>query len=80
MTIEVKAALESLHNPLVYNQALTDCRNLLNLSLDTLLAHFQQWLWSEEAPQEGSGEFEYYLQLAAIEESLVSQRVIYDGE
>jgi hypothetical protein len=77
MNTEVKAALESLHNPLVYNQALVDCRNLLNLSLDTLLAHFQQWLWSEEAPQEGSGEFEYFLQLAKIEESLCIQGLIY---
>jgi len=81
MNTEVKAVLESLHNPLVYNQALTDCHSLLNLSLDTLLAHFQQWLWVDaEAPWPEGSEFEYFLQLAAIEESLISQRLIYDSE
>jgi len=76
--LEVKAALESLHNPLVYNQALTDCHSLLNLSLDTLLAHFQQWLWVDaEAPWPEGAELEYFLQLAKIEENLCIQGLIY---
>lgn len=79
MNEEIKQALETLHNPNVYNQALVDCRNLLNLSLDTLLAHFQTWLWVDaEAPWPEGAEFEYYLQLAEIEEHLISQRLIYD--
>lgn len=76
---EIMNALETLHNPNVYNQALVDSRNLLNLSLDTLLAHFQVWLWvGAFAPEPVGGEFEYYLQLAEIEEHLISQRLIYD--
>lgn len=78
---DIKAALESLHNPNVYNQALVDCSNLLNLSLDTLLTHFQQWLWTDaEAPWHEGAEFQYYLELARIEETLISQRLIYDDE
>ncbi len=81
MTTEVKAALESLNDPLIYNQALIDCRNLLNLSLDTLLAHFQSWLWTDaQAPWPEGAELEYFLELAKIEEALISQRLIYDSE
>jgi len=76
---EIMNALETLHNPNVYNQALVDCRNLLNLSLDTLLAHFQAWLWHEFAiPEYDAGEFQYYLELAKIEEHLCTQGLIYD--
>ena len=76
---EIMDALETLHNPNVYNQALVDSRNLLNLSLDTLLQHFQAHLWvSDDTPLPVGGELEYYLQLAAIEEHLISQRLIYD--
>jgi hypothetical protein len=80
MTTEVKAALESLNDPLIYNQALIDCRNLLNLSLDTLLAHFQSWLWfpDDEAPEYDAGEHAYYLELAKIEEYLCIQGLIYN--
>lgn len=76
---DIKNAIESLRDPLVYNQALTDCLSLLNLSLDTLLAHFQQWLWKEdgEAYTDG-GEEAYAIQLSRIEEHLVIQGLIYD--
>lgn len=79
MTTEVKACLESLNNPLVYNQALIDSRNLLNLSLDTLLAHFQQWLWLPDGQAYNSGVDEAYaIQLSFIEEALVLQGLIYE--
>lgn len=76
---EIKAALEELHNPNVYSQALVDCRNLLNLSLDTLLAHFQSWLWfpDDEAPDYDAGEQAYALELAKIEEHLTMKSLIY---
>lgn len=75
---EIRQALESIHDPLVYNQAWVDCSNLLNLSKETLEAHFQQWLWHELAiPEYDPGEFSYYLELAKIEEYLVEQGVIY---
>lgn len=76
---EIMNDLEELHNPSVYNQALVDSRNLLNLSLDTLLAHFQTHLWvSDDAPLPVGGELSYYCELAAIEEHLVDQGLIYD--
>lgn len=80
MTTEVKAALESLNDPLIYNQALIDCRNLLNLSLDTLLAHFQSWLWfpDDEEPDYDAGERAYCLELGKIEEHLCIQGLIYN--
>jgi hypothetical protein len=75
---EIKTALEELHNPNVYSQALTDCRNLLNLSLDTLLIHFDSWLWvSDETPLPTGAELEYYLELAKIEQYLVEKSLIY---
>lgn len=75
---EIMNALEELHNPSVYNQALTDSRNLLNLSLDTLIYHFQSWLWTD-GEYVGS-EFDYYLQLAKIEEYLCKEGLIYTDE
>lgn len=79
MTTEVKAALESLNNSLVYNRALIDCRIALNLSKATLENHFQQWLWLEEGEEYKNGADEAYaIQLGAIEEALVLQGLIYD--
>jgi hypothetical protein len=75
---EIKAALEELHNPNVYSQAWVDCNSLLNLSLDTLLTHFQQWLWVEADQGFYSGpELAYYLELAKVEEYLTLKSLIY---
>jgi hypothetical protein len=75
---EIMNALESLHNPNVYNQALVDCRNLLNLSVTTLIYHFQSWLWRDsDDPELTGGELEYYQQLAKIEEFLCAEGLIY---
>lgn len=75
---EIKNALESLHNPDVHNQALIDCKSMLNLSVDTLLTHFLIWLWVEEgSPEYTGGEFDYSLELGAIEEYLIEQGLIY---
>lgn len=75
---EIMNALETLHNPNVYNQALVDCRNLLNLSLDTLIYHFQSWLWVEGSAEAPVGsELDYYQQLAKIEEFLCAEGLIY---
>lgn len=74
----IKAALESLNDPKVHNQALIDSRNLLNLSLDTLLNHFQQWLWVDaDAPTPVGGELLYVIELGRIEEHLCEQGLIY---
>lgn len=79
MTTEVKAALESLNDPLIYNQALIDCRNALNLSKATLENHFQQWLWLEEGEEYKNGVDEAYaIQLGAIEEALVLAGLVYN--
>lgn len=76
---EIKAALESLNNPLIYNQALIDCRNALNLSKATLENHFQQWLWLEEGEEYKNGvDKAYAIALGHIEEALVSKGLIYD--
>lgn len=81
MTTEVKAALESLNNPLIYNQALIDCRNALNLSKATLENHFQQWLWLEEGEEYKNGvDGAYAIQLGAIEEKLVERGLIYNDK
>lgn len=78
---EIKNALESLHNPDVHNQALIDCKSLLNLSKETLENHFQQWLWVEAEKEAYTGaDLFYYLQLAPIEEYLIKQGLIYDFE
>jgi len=75
---ELKAALESLNDPLVHNQALIDCRNLLNLSKATLEEHLLSWLWvAEGAPAYEGGELMYSIELGAIEEHLVDQGLIY---
>ena len=75
---EIMNALESLHNPNVYNQALTDCKSMLNLSVATLIYHFQSWLWRDSGDTElTGGELEYYLQLAKIEEFLCAEGLIY---
>lgn len=79
MIVEIKAALESLNNPLVFNQALIDCRNALNLSKGDLENHFQQWLWLEDGEEYKNGVDEAYaIQLGAIEEHLVKQGLIYN--
>lgn len=77
--LDIKAALESLNNPLVHNQALIDSRNLLNLSLETLLQHFQQWLWLDEGVEyKDKSDEAYAIQLSHIEEFLCCQGLIYD--
>ena len=77
--LDIKAALESLNNPLVHNQSLVDCRNLLNLSLPTLLQHFQQWLWLNEGVEyKDKSDEAYAIQLGHIEEFLVLKGLIYD--
>jgi hypothetical protein len=76
---EIKQALETLHNPNVYNQALVDCRNLLNLSKKTLEEHLLSWLWvSEDTPAYEGGELDYVIQLGVIEEKLVEESLIYN--
>jgi hypothetical protein len=78
-TNDIKEALESLNNPLTHNQALIDCRNLLNLSLETLLQHFQQWLWLDEGVEyKDKSDEAYATQLGYIEEALVLKGLIYD--
>lgn len=78
---EIMSALETLHNPNVYNQALVDSRNLLNLSLDSLIYHFQSWLWVEGTAEVPVGsKLEYYQQLAQIEEHLCKEGLIYTDE
>lgn len=78
---EIRQALESMHDPLVYNQAWVDCSNLLNLSKETLEEHFISWLWVDETtpPYQGS-DFTYALQLGEIEEELIIQGLIYTEE
>lgn len=76
---DIKAALETLNDPLVHNQSLIDCRNLLNLSLDTLLNHFQIWLWKPDGEAYADGGAEAYaIELGKIEEALVLKGLIYD--
>ena len=76
---EIMNALESLHNPNVYNQALTDCKSMLNLSKETLEEHLLSWLWvSEDTPAYEGGELEYVIQLGHIEEKLVEESLIYN--
>lgn len=76
---EIKAALETLNNPLTYNQALVDCRSALNLSVDTMINHFQQWLWvSEDTPAHEGPELFYAIQLGKIEEFLCEKGLIYN--
>lgn len=78
MNTEIKQALESLYDPLVHNQALIDCGNLLNLSKEELEAHFQSWLWLPNGtPDYKGGELLYSIELGAIEEHLVDQGLIY---
>jgi hypothetical protein len=78
-TNDIKEALESLDNPLVYNQALVDSRNLLNLSLETLLQHFQQWLWLDEGVEyKDKPDEAYAIQLGHIEGALVLKGLIYN--
>lgn len=75
----IKSALESLNDPLVHNQALIDCRNLLNLSKATLEEHLLSWLWvAEGVPAYEGGELLYSIELGAIEEHLVEQGLIYE--
>lgn len=79
MNQEIKAALESLRNPTVYNQALCDCTNALNLSKATLEQHFVSWLWLPEGEKYKNGVDEAYaIQLGTIEEALVFQGLIYE--
>lgn len=76
---DIKAALESLNDPLVHNQALIDSRNLLNLSLETLLQHFQQWLWlDDDVEYKDKSDKAYAIQLGRIEEALVLKGLIYN--
>lgn len=78
MIVEIKAALESLNDPLIYNQALIDCRNALNLSKETLEEHFLSWLWvGEDTPPYQGSDLTYALQLGEIEEELILQGLIY---
>jgi hypothetical protein len=75
--LDIKSALESLNNPLTHNQALIDSRNLLNLSLPTLLQHFQQWLWLDEGVEyKDKPDEAYAIQLGHIEEALVLKGLI----
>ncbi len=76
----IKAALESLHNPEVYNQALIDSRSALNLSKATLENHFHQWLWLSEGEDYKNGvDKAYAIQLGVVEEALVLKGLIYNG-
>jgi hypothetical protein len=75
---EIKSALESLNDPLVHNQALIDCRNLLNLSKATLEEHLLSWLWvAEGVPAYEGGELLYSIELGRIEEHLVMNSLVY---
>ena len=79
MITEIKAALESLRNPTVYNQALVDCSSALNLSKATLENHFLGWLWLPEGEAYKTGVDEAYaIQLGFIEEHLVEKALIYN--
>ena len=76
---KLKSTLESLSNPLVYNQALIDCRNALNLSKATLEGHFISWLWLDpEAVAYVGADLLYSIQLSHIEEHLVMNSLVYD--
>lgn len=79
MIVEIKKALESLRNPTEYNQALIDCSSALNLSVDTMINHFQQWLWVDaNAPAHEGPELFYAIQLGKIEEFLTEKGLIYN--
>ena len=75
----IKAALDSLRDQTVHNQALVDCNSLLNLSPATLENHLISWLWQEEdAAAYVGGELLYAIELGKVEECLVSKGLIYN--
>jgi hypothetical protein len=75
----LRAALEALHNPAVYNQAWVDCSNLLNLSKESLEQHFLSWLWVDEGTPAYEGtDLAYAVKLGEIEESLIIQGFLYE--
>lgn len=75
----IKAAIDSLRNPEVHNQAIVDCCNLLNLSLATMEQHLVSWLWqSEDAPAYEGADLFYAIELGKVEEHLVKEGLIYN--
>jgi hypothetical protein len=75
----IKQALESMKvEGKVTTEALWDCLNHADVSLESLEAHLTKWLWvSENAAPYEAADMEYVIQLGEIEEFLVMNSLIY---